>query len=478
MIMKTYRYRSLLFFLLLATAGCKTPALPVLENNAISLPPVYQQHTDTSTAVLPRWENFFNDTGLLSLIRTGIAHNPDLQVALQRIQAAQADLLQAKGLLLPMVNGSILSGLRRFGQYTMDGAGNRTTDIQPGKQIPADLPDYFVGLQAGWELDLWGKLKHRKQSALARFFATQEGKNLLVTQLVAAVATAYYDLLATDEMLRIVDETILLREKAYELVKVQKESAMSNELAVKQFGAQLNNLLAFRGELVQQAVQTENTIHLLTGNIPGSINRSKQLFDTGRFVYLKTGLPSALLRQRPDIRQAEWNLLAAKAELKAARAAFLPAFTITGSLGFQAFRPDLLVRAPESVAYGLIGGLTAPLVNRTAIKAGFQKAGAAQLEAYYQYQKTILNGYVEVYNEIRRAENLGEVFSQRYREAATLQESIDIAAVLFKAGRASYLEVLVTQQNALQAKLSLVETKRKQLLTTISLYRALGGGWQ
>jgi NodT family efflux transporter outer membrane factor (OMF) lipoprotein len=463
---------------LLMVFACKVPAVVMQEKDPVVLPALYQASADTAAAELPQWNRFFTDTNLVALIKTGLMYNQDLQAALQRINYAQADILQQKGLLSPTVNGSIAASLRKFGLYTMDGAGNIVTDIQPGKLIPVDLPDYFVGLQTSWEIDAWGKLKNKKQAALARYLSGVEGSNLLVTQLVASISTAYYELLAIDETVKIIDETIQVRERAYELVKVQKQSAMSNELAVKQFESQLYNLRAFRLELLQQAAQTENNIYLLTGKLPGTISRSKVFFGAGLPGYLKAGVPSALLQQRPDIRQAEWNLVAAKAELKAARAAFYPSVNITGSLGFQAFKPELLTRTPESVAYGLIGGLTAPLVNRSAIKANFQKAGALQLEAYYQYQKTILNGYVEVYNEMLRAKNLEQVFEQRSKETETLLQSIDIAEILFKAGRASYLEVLVTQQNALQARLSLVDTKRKQFLTTINLYRTLGGGWK
>ncbi|MES2003805.1 MAG: efflux transporter outer membrane subunit [Bacteroidota bacterium] len=460
-------------------AGCGVPAqLAQQERDAITLPASYQSSSDSAAAILPQWNQFFTDTNLTRLIKAGLTHNQDLQASLQRIRSAQAEILQQKGLLSPSVSAGITGSLRKFGLYTMDGAGNIVTDMQPGKLIPIHLPDYFAGIQASWELDIWQKLKNKKQAAMARYLAGIEGRNLLVTQLVSSIATAYYELLATDEMLKIIDETIQVREKALELVKVQKESAMSNELAVKQFEAQLYNLGALRWELLQQVAQTENSIHLLTGQLPVGITRVHVFFESPLHSYLKTGVPSALLQQRPDIRQAEWNLVATKAEVKAARAAFYPSVNINGSLGLQAFQPGLLLRTPESIAYGLVGGLTAPLINRSAIKSNFQKANAVQLEAYYQYQKQVLNGYIEVNTEIQRAQNLANVYNQRSKETETLLHSIDIAEILFKAGRASYLEVLVTQQNALQARLSMVDTRRKQFLTTVNLYRTLGGGWR
>lgn len=457
--------------------ACSTPSV-ITKKADITLPAAYPGAADTGATVLHSWKNFFTDTNLINLVNTGLAYNQDLQAAMQRLQSAQAEVLLQKGLLLPTVGASVASSLKKFGLYTMDGAGNIVTEMTPGKLIPINLPDYFMGIQTSWEIDVWGKLKNRKKAAVARYMAGVEGKNLLTTQIVSAIAASYYELLAIDHTIKIIDETILLQEKAYELVKAQKAFAASNELAVKQFESRLLNLRGFRVDLQQQTRQVENALHILTGTLPGEIKREQQFFEVRFPAMISTGVPSALLQNRPDIRQAEWNVLATNAELQAARAAFYPSVAINGSFGFQAFKPDLLLRTPESMAYGLLGGLTAPLINRTALKANFQKANAVQLEAYYQYQKTILTGYVEVYNEMLRVKNLEQVFELKNKEVTSLSQSIDIAELLFKAGRATYLEVLLTQQNALQARLELVETKKKQFQTTVNLYKTLGGGWQ
>lgn len=465
------------WILILLFGACKTPSAIVQKNKPLDLPQLYAETKDTSAVILPSWDSFFADAHLIELIKTGLEYNHDLQASLQRIQQAQSDVLLQNGLLNPSVNGNLTAGLKKFGLYTMDGAGNKTTEITQGNLVPVSLPDYFAGIQTSWEIDAWGKLKSKKQAAIARYFSSVEGKNLLVTQIVTAIATNYYELVALDAGLKIIDETILIREKALELVKVQKESAVANELAVKQFYAQLLNLRGLRWEVLQNINQTENAIYLLTGKLPGSLTRGIALFDATVPAILHSGVPSALLQNRPDIRIAEWNVQANNAELKAAKAAFYPTLTINGSLGFQAFKPDLLLHTPESMAYGLLGGLTAPLINRAAIRAGFQKANAAQLEALYQYQKAVLNGYIEVRNELLRVKNLEEIYSLKSREAEALTQSISIAEDLFKAGRASYLEIFLTQQNALQARLALVDTKKKQFLTGINLYKALGGGW-
>lgn len=311
--------------------SCSVPAV-VTQKNGLSLPAVYSGSTDTAAVTLQNWRSFFTDTSLLSLIGTGLEYNHDLQAAMQRIQSAQAEVLLQKGLLAPTVNASVVSSLKKFGLYTMDGAGNIVTEMTPGKLIPIDLPDYFLGVQTSWEVDVWGKLKNRKKAALARYLASVEGKNLLTTQIVSAIAASYYELMAIDHTLRIIDETILIQERAYDLVKVQKESAVSTELAVKQFESRLLNLRAFRLDLLQQAKQVESALHILTGKMPAPVQRQQQFFEARFPEMLRTGVPSALLQNRPDIRQAEWNVLASNAELQAARAAFYPSFNITGFL--------------------------------------------------------------------------------------------------------------------------------------------------
>lgn len=455
-----------------------TPVKKMQEAPPPTSPETFAGVTDTASSGTLSWRQFFADKYLASLIDSTLAYNWDLQMAFQRVQAAQSNVLFRKGMLRPTVNAGASAALRRYGLYTMDGAGNISTFIQPNKIVPKDLPDYFIGLQTSWEVDIWGKLKNRKKAAIARFFATVEGKNLVTTGLIAEVATAYYDLLALDQNLKVLDETITIQEKASELVKIQKEAAVTNELAVTQFEAQLLNLRALRLDILQWIAETENSINFLAGRYPQAIARDTSFFRTQVPVVVKEGVPSSLLQNRPDIRKAELELAASRADVQAAKAAFYPSLNITGSAGFQAFKTGLLFSSPESIAYGLVAGLSAPIINRAAIKAEFSYATATQFEQLYNYQKTIVNGYIEVYNELLRTQNLQQVVEIRTREAAAFSQSIEISEDLFRTGRANYIEVLFAQQNALKAKLDLNEAKKNQFLTTVNLYKALGGGWR
>lgn len=474
--MKLIKYLTLI----LAAAilwGCSS-LQNVQQPQAPSLPGNYgKQSIDTGFSV-PAYTAMFRDTLLLQLIDSALVNNWDMQIAYQRIQQAGADVQLASGALKPRVDAAVTAAIRRYGLYTMDGAGNSSTYILPGKIVPTNLPDYFIGFQSAWEVDLWGKLKNRKKAALARFMASAEGRNLVRTQLVSEIAGAYYELQAADQELKIIDETIAIQQRAFDIVKAKKEAAVLNELAVKQFEAQVANLQALRKELEQIIQITENRINFLAGRFPQQVQRDTVFYSNQLTGKLGVGIPAQLLENRPDIRQAALELSAAKADLAAAKAAFNPSFNITASLGYQGFRPDLLFTTPESVAFTLVGGLVAPVINRAALKAAYSNASAVQLEAVYQYYKSIVQAYHEVYTELQRTQNLGEVYQLKVIETNTLSQSVEIAEELFRTGRATYLEVIYAQQQTLKTKMEMVEAKKRLLTSGVNLYKALGGGWR
>lgn len=456
--------------------GCKTPQT-VTQKPLLPMPASFDKSIDTVSAAAMNWKQYFKDENLVSIIDTALKNNWDVQIAIQRIQQSQSNVLLSKGALKPFVNSVVASGIRRFGEYTMDGAGNKTTEIYNGKIIPDHLPDFLVGLQTTWEVDLWGKLKNKKKEAVSRFLASTEGRNIVITNLIAEIATAYYELTGLNLSLRIIDETIVLQDSALVLVKLQKEALMATELGVKQFEAQLLNLRSLRLAIIQQIAVTENNINFLAGRYPQKIERDTAYAINQFSAQLKTGIPSTLLQNRPDIRQAEFELMASKADVQSAKAAFYPSLNITAGLGLQAFQSNLLLNA-TSIAYNALGNLAAPVINRSVIKAEFNFANAVQVEAMYNYQKTIVNGYIEVYNEMLQIKNLQQIFDLKTQEVNALTEAIRASSLLFRANRANYIDILFAQQNALQAKLDLVETQKNQMLSAINMYKALGGGWR
>jgi len=313
-----------------------------------------EQSDTTSIAALP-WREYFRDSLLVVLIDTALQNNFTLQMALQRIELARATNTFTKGELLPKVTASANAGIRKFGLYTMDGAGNIVTEIVPGRIVPVDLPDFYAGLQASWEVDIWGKLRSRNAAAAAQYLSSIEGTRFVATTLIAEVATAYYELLMLDSELDVLRRTLQKQQEALSVIQLQKEAGKTNELAVQQFEAQVLSTQAFEKEVLQQIVVLENALNTLLGRFPQPIARNKsRLFDTIPHK-IASGLPAQLLQNRPDVREAEAALQATKFDTEAAKAAFYPSLSLSAGIGTQAFDPQLLLLLPASLAYNALG---------------------------------------------------------------------------------------------------------------------------
>lgn len=457
--------------------SCKVPM--TVESPAIkSIPKQYADVLDTTDIGNIQWRNYFSDPYLVDLIDTAIQNNPELYITLQDIEIARNKIMMKDGQLLPLVSVGGGLGLEKVGRYTSSGAGDASTEITPGKKVPDNLTDINMGLAASWEADIWGKLHNAKKTAFTEYLASQEGKNFVLTNLVSEIANNYYELLALDNELEIIRQSIRLQQNQLEIVKVQKQASVVSELAVKQFEAQLLSSQGLEYETLQKITETENNINFLLGRYPVRIQRNPASLDSLFPPQVQSGIPSQLLRNRPDIRQAELELTAAKLDIKTAQLEFLPSLGIGGRLGLQSFSPAYIYKIPESLLYSLVGDLTGPIVNRKVLMAEFKNANARQIQALYNYQKTILNGFREVSNKFSNIDNLSKMYSLKFTESEVQNQSIDIANDLFKSARANYLEVLTAQREALETKLELVEIKKVQLNNVVGLYRALGGGWK
>ncbi|MFZ4544815.1 MAG: TolC family protein [Saprospiraceae bacterium] len=464
-------------FFILAISSC-TSQFKTTTVKEKTLPNSYTIATDSSNVADISLKKYFSDTILVSLIDTALMNNLDLQIALQKVEISRSGVRMANGALLPQVGLNVGGGVRKFGLYTMDGAGNISTEILPGQMVPINLPDINLGLQASWEIDIWGKLKNQRKAAISNYLSSIEGTNFVISNLVAEVAIAYYELLALDSELELVQKTILKQQDALEIVKAQKEAGRANELASQQFSANLLHSEILEKETLQQIYLYENKINFLLGRYPQSIKRKKEVLLKEPPQTFSSGVPSQLLANRPDIRRAELLVQASKFDLNAAIAAFYPTVNITAALGFQAFRPDLIFNMPASFAYNSLGNIVSPLINRNALKARFSIANASQLTAIYEYQKIVLNSFVEVSNELSNFENLKALNALKKQQSAILLQSVEASNQLFMVGKASYLEVLIAQQSSLQAELELIINTKNQRLAGIGLYKSLGGGWK
>jgi outer membrane protein, multidrug efflux system len=454
---------------------------PTKQPRAIEVPMTFASGMDSAGIGAMNWRAFFNDDQLKALIDTALQSNLDLKSAVQRIEMAQSVVTMRQGLLLPSANAELSAGGRKFGDYTMDGVGNYDTNfsdnIDSDRKLPAPfMPDYFVGVRSSWEIDVWGKLKTQKKAAFDRFLATQKARHAVVTGIIAQVASLYYELITLDVELSIIHNNIALQEKAVYTITIQKEAGRANELGVKQFTAQLLNTRSLEFDIRQKIVERENELNTLLGRFPQPIARNKGL--TQQIPQqISAGVPSQMLRRRPDVQQALLDLNAHIADQHAAKLAFLPSVNITAFLGFNAFKSALLLN-PGSLAYGALGGIAGPLLNRKGLKAEKRRSEAASREALYFYNKTILTGFQEISTSLRKLENTQRIVNLKNEEVAVLQQAVAASQDLFVGGYATYLEIIMAQKGVLDAELSLVNVQKEQSLALIQLYRALGGGWE
>lgn len=476
------KLRNMFYLTLIAgLAGCQTARIPQPKLD-LPVPETYAGGTDTTNIADIKWTDFFNDEELVSLIKIALENNPDLNIALQRMEMARAGMLAARGAMQPTVGAEISAGGRKYGDYTMDGVGNWdtnfSTNIDENQKIPTNfLPDFVLGFRSSWEVDLWGKLRSMKKAAYHRFVASEQGRKLIITSLISEIAREYYRLLALDSELAIMRYNIELQTKATEAVMILKEAGRANELAVSQFSAQLLNSRGAVVDISNAILETENRINTLLGRFPQPIPRGTPLRLQDFPAKISAGIPVQLMNRRPDILQAKSEILAAHSELQAADLAFLPSLNLSADIGLQSFKSHLLFN-PGSLAYGILGGLSAPLINRKGLKANRAHRYAELQEALMYYQKLAVAGFNEVVTELKKIENLQELAKLKEEEVVKWREAVSVSNELFLVGAANYLEVVTAQNSVVAAEFDLIHIREQQFLSLLQLYRSLGGGWE
>jgi NodT family efflux transporter outer membrane factor (OMF) lipoprotein len=464
--------------LLFTYAACKIPTLTSKTVND-AIPASYNSSLpDTANTAKLQWRDFFGEPYLNALIDTALKNNQELGITLQELEIARNEINIRKGEYLPFVNVKAGAGVDKAARYTNIGAMEANTDIKPGKEMPEPVPDYLLAVQANWEIDIWHKLHNAKKAAVARYLSTVEGRNFVVTNLIAEIANSYYELLALDNQLDIVNKNIDIQEKALRIIKMQKEATRVSELAVRRFDAQLLKTQSLQFNIRQKITETENKVNVLLGRYPQPVARRSQSLGSLVPALVKAGIPSQLLNNRPDIRRAEQELVAAKLDVNVAKARFYPSLGISAAIGYQAFQPSYFFKTPASLLYSLAGDLAAPLINKNEIKATYKNANARQIQVVYNYERTVLKAYVEVVNQMAMIDNLGKSYELQSKQVEDLSQSVNISNNLFKSAQADYVEVLMTQRDALEAKFELVETQKQRLCAVVNIYQALGGGWE
>ncbi|HEV2482387.1 MAG TPA: efflux RND transporter permease subunit, partial [Puia sp.] len=431
---------------------------------------VVRPTADTITLATLPYERLFSDTVLQGLIAEGLRQNPDLKVAMERMTEARENLQQSKAALFPTLSANI--------------------SANPAKQSPAalDIPPAYIGsyqlttttysasLSTSWEADIWGKLRSAKRSYFATFLESDAARRVIQTQLIADIAGYYYQLLSYDEQRRITVETVKNRQDDVVTMKALMESGLATGAAVVQSDANRASAQLLIPDINYNIRETENALSILLGRVPGEIRRSS-LAEQVPYDSLATGVPSLLLRNRPDVQQAEFAFRAAFENVNVARTYFYPQLTLTAQGGFS----NLQIRDffDHSVFYNIIGGLTQPIFNQRQNKTRLHVAQAVQREAFYTYEKTLLTAGAEVSNSFFSYQTAVEKQRTRGDQIKLLEQAVDFTKALLRYSSATnYTDVLTSEQSLLAAQLSGVNDRLQELQAVVDLYKALGGGWR
>ena len=466
-------------FIVLFLGSCKAPC--ITESERLVLPDVYVAGGDSANMASISWQRFFPDSILQSYIRVALDNNYSFREGLERINLAQSSLKMAKGALFPDVRVGVGAASQRFGDFTMDGVGNsetnRTEGLDGDRRIPNPYADFMLGASFSWEIDLWGKLNNKRRAALSRWLASREAARFMQTQLITQIASCYFELVGLDGRERVLKQTIEQSKYARDLALELKEAGNENQLAVDQFETLI---LSLKGDLLRNEVEIkarETALCQLMGRLPMRIDRLsvEELQDV--CFPTEVGIPSQLLRFRPDIREAEQLLLASKADVAAAKAAFFPTLSLGGGGGFNAFDVSKWFLAPASLVYDLGAGLTAPLFQQHQIRALWNSAKSEQRIALCRYHDCIIRAYGEVFNTLWECESTSKRLGFKDEEVKIHIRSVESSKELFKLSFASYLEVLTAQEKLLEGNLEYLDLRTAYWISHVRLYCALGGGW-
>ncbi|GIW79363.1 MAG: hypothetical protein KatS3mg105_1170 [Gemmatales bacterium] len=426
------------------------------------------------------FEEFFDDPVLSDLIYQGLARNQELRILNEEIQIARNEYLARRRTYWPFIDFGARWGLDKPSLFTPLGAAEDQLEAVPGVSFPDPLPDYQLGFTFLWRLDIWRELRNARDAAWQRYLAAIEKRNFFVTRLVAEIAESYYKLLALDNTLSNLARTVRLQSQALEVAKARLKAGRGTALAVQRFEAAVRKNQAEMQIVRQQIIEVENRVNFLINRLPQPVER--RLADFADFLNLNihtlaAGIPPQLLLNRPDIRQAERELIAAGLDVRVARAHFFPRLDLTAGVGYQAFQPKFLF-TPESLVYNVAGDLVVPVINRAAIRAEYRSANAAQLQAVYNYQRTVLNAFTEVVNRLSKVQNFTHSIERKKLQINSLEDAVESANKLFKAARVEYIEVLLAQRDLQEARAELIEIKQEQLAAIVNTYQALGGAWR
>jgi outer membrane protein, multidrug efflux system len=481
MTIKNLKAHYLFFALALLTASCVTqkyqqPGMAVhgqlFRDTAATNVSVSDSANlaDTLSLADLSYTQLFTDTVLQNLIAEGLRENYSLKTAVQRINEAYAGFRQSRAAFWPSLDGGA--------NVTHNKQSLAAQNLPPNfiGTFPLSITSYQLSLSTSWEADVWGKLRSAKKAAFASWLQSDAAKRAVQTQLIANIAGYYYQLLSLDQQLKITEQTLKNRKEDVESMKLLKENAVVTGAAVVQSEANRYAAEVLIPDLKRSIRETENALSILLARVPGTINRTS-LSEQTPHQALQTGVSSLLLRNRPDVQQAELAFRTAFENTNVARTYFYPQLTLTAQGGLSSIKiQDLFT---SSVFYNIVAGLTQPIFNKGQNKARLAVAKAQQQEAFYNYQQSLLNAGEEVSNALYAYQTALEKQASRTYQVSALEKAVDYTRQLMEYSSATnYTDVLTSEQSLLLAQLNSVNDKLQQLQAVVDLYRALGGGWK
>jgi multidrug efflux system outer membrane protein len=460
----TLSHIGIIFLCSLALAGCAVG--PNYKRPAVDAPPTFRGAPDgtptTASFGDQKWPDVFQDPQLQKLIRTALQKNYDARIAATRILQAQAQVTITHSDELPSAAALAGANNTRTAQSKLFGAFN------------TDASELGLGFQ--WNLDFWGKYRRATESARAQLLASQWAQQEVNTTIVSGVASAYYTLRELDLQLQISRETLASNQDSLRLTQLLSDHGRTSLLDVRQAEQLVYAASAAIPSLEKQIQQQENLISILIGENPEDVARGLELTAQTRVPEIPAGLPSSLLERRPDIREAEAQLISANAQIGVAKAAYYPAIALTSSGGFESTALSSLFTGPASM-WSIAGQLTQPLYAGGALKGAVRLSEAQKDQLALTYQQTIQGAFREVSDALVAYKKDQDFRKQQELLTDAAKDASRLSTLRYKGGAASYLEVLDAETRQYAAELTLAQARLNEMLDYVELYHALGGGW-
>lgn len=428
---------------------------------------------DTTSIADLQWKNFFTDVTLQKLIDSAVIRNYDMLIAVKNIDEAQLLFKQVKWNYVPAVGLNVTASSNRPSNNSLTGLSIAQYNIGT-----KHIEDYSANLALSWEADIWGKIRNQQKSALATYLQTTEAKKLIQTNIVAGVSQGYYNLLMLDAQLDIARKNVRLNDSTIVIIKLQYDAGQVTLLAVQQAEAQKLAAAQLIPQFEKNITLQENALRILTGKLPDQIIRNSNLDQIVIPENIETGLPSAIVSRRPDVKSAELALVIANSNVGITKADMYPALQLTASGGINSFKASNWFNVPASLFGVVTGGVVQPLLDHKRLKTDYLVAKVNREKTVLQFRQSVLNAVGEVSDALVEIDKLKSQQTIAASRVNTLQQATKNANLLFKNGLATYLEVITAQGNVLQSELELASIKRDELNAVSELYRSLGGGWR